>query len=66
MVGDYAVGAQAARHQQFTDIHVDTDERPTDLTVEVDLRVGGSLGTAGELVGHRHDLAQPHTGLIAI
>jgi hypothetical protein len=64
MVGDHSVDAKAAGQQQLPDVDVDADEHPAHLAVKVDLRVGWGFVTAGQLVGHGHDLAQPHVGII--
>src|SRR4029077_21220899 len=57
---------ERAGQKQLADVDVDTDEDPLHLTIEVDLRVGWSPGTAREAMGHGHDLAEPHLGIIVI
>src|SRR6202040_2327794 len=47
-------------------IDIDADVHTAHLTVQVHLRGGRGVGTAGESVGQRHDLGQPHSGIIAI
>ena len=66
MVGDHTVDAQTLRQQQLADVDIDADVDSTHFAIEIDLGIGRGLGTARQSIGHRHDLAEPHVGIIAI
>jgi hypothetical protein len=65
-VGNDPINAKRPGQKKLPEVDVDTDKDPPHLTVDVHLRVGRRLGTAGEAIGHGHDLAEPHTGIMAI
>ncbi|TMD41330.1 MAG: hypothetical protein E6I88_07855 [Chloroflexi bacterium] len=66
MVRDNAVGPEFSRQEQLAEIHVDPGEDAAHVAVDVDLGISGRLRATGELVGQPHDLAQAHSGIIAI
>src|ERR1700736_3572287 len=60
MMGDHAIQSQRVREQKLAHIHIDTEQDPPHLAVDVHLRVGGGRIAAGQLVREGHDLAQAH------
>ena len=66
VMGNDAVGTHAASQQELANVDIDRDKHSVDVAVDVDLGIRRRLGATGEAVCHRHDLAQPHVGIIAI